>query len=122
MKGDDDMRCFFFQKGFFDLFFIFILLLIIGIIVFVMISCFIEWRENNESDRIDTDAVVRAKRMRISRGENIHNITFFYATFEMGNGDRKEFLISGSEYGQLAEGDIGRLSFQGTRYLGFLRK
>lgn len=116
------MRCFFFQKGFFDLFFIFILLLIIGIIVFVMISCFIEWRENNESDRIDTDAVVRAKRMRISRGENIHNITSFYATFEMGNGDRKEFLISGREYGQLAEGDIGRLSFQGTRYLGFLRK
>ena len=27
----------------------------------------------------------------------------------------------GSDYGMLVEGDIGKLSFQGTRYLGFQR-
>lgn len=28
----------------------------------------------------------------------------------------------GGEYGMLAEGDFGDLSFQGTRYLGFERR
>lgn len=31
------------------------------------------------------------------------------------------FSVNGSEYGVLAEGDFGRLSFQGTRYLDFER-
>ena len=32
-----------------------------------------------------------------------------------------EFHISGKEYGILAEGDIGKLTFQGTRYHSFER-
>ena len=32
-----------------------------------------------------------------------------------------ELQLSGTEYGLLAEGDQGELSFQGTRYLGFER-
>jgi Uncharacterized protein conserved in bacteria (DUF2199)/Protein of unknown function (DUF2500) len=36
-------------------------------------------------------------------------------------GDRREFSISGNEYGMLAEGDEGRLTYQGTRYRGFER-
>ena len=48
--------------------------------------------------------------------------TTYYATFEVESGDRIEFLINGWEYGQLAEGDMGKLSFQGTRYLGFVRQ
>ncbi len=33
----------------------------------------------------------------------------------------ESFTVSGSDYGMLVEGDIGKLSFQGTRYLGFER-
>lgn len=33
-----------------------------------------------------------------------------------------EFSVSGSEYGMLVEGDQGKLSFQGTRYLSFQRE
>ena len=33
-----------------------------------------------------------------------------------------EFAIRGTEYGLLAEGDRGKLTFQGTRYLGFQRQ
>ena len=29
--------------------------------------------------------------------------------------------VSGTEYGMLSEGDTGRLTFQGTRYLSFER-
>lgn len=32
-----------------------------------------------------------------------------------------EFSVSGSEYGMLADGDKGNLSFQGSRYLSFER-
>ena len=41
--------------------------------------------------------------------------------FEFESGDRLELMVDGSEYGLLAEGDCGMLSFQGTRYLGFVR-
>lgn len=51
-----------------------------------------------------------------------HSSTTYYVTFEVESGDRLEFAISGSEYGQLVEGDQGKLSFQGTRYQGFARE
>ena len=48
--------------------------------------------------------------------------TWYYATFEVESGDRMELALSGSEYGMLAEGDTGKLTFQGTRYLSFERE
>ena len=50
-----------------------------------------------------------------------HTATSYYATFQVESGDRIEFLVSGTEYGMLAEGDSGKLTFQGTRYLNFQR-
>ena len=47
--------------------------------------------------------------------------TTYYVTFEVRGGDRLEFSVDGSEYGQLVEGDRGELTFQGTRYIGFVR-
>ena len=48
--------------------------------------------------------------------------TWYYATFQVESGDRMEFSVTGIEYGMLAEGDTGKLSFQGTRYLSFERE
>ena len=50
----------------------------------------------------------------------IHS-TSYYVTFEVESGDRIELEVNGLEYGMLVEGDCGKLSFQGTRYLGFER-
>lgn len=36
------------------------------------------------------------------------------------SGDLIEFVVHGREYGMLAEGDCGELTFQGTRYIDFL--
>lgn len=58
----------------------------------------------------------RARRDNMTRG-----YTRYYVTFEFESGDRLELMVDGSEYGLLAEGDNGMLSFQGTRYLGFVR-
>ena len=56
-------------------------------------------------------------------GDNtmMHTFTTYYVTFQVESGDRMELTVDGSEYGMLVEGDIGKLSFQGTRYLGFQR-
>lgn len=59
-----------------------------------------------------------AKRTEISRSSN----TWYYATFEVESGDRMEFPMQGKVYGLMAEGDRGKLTFQGTRFLEFERE
>ena len=93
------------------------------------------WTRNNRAPQETTDARVVAKRMKVS-GHGMHTAgynssmrtmgsptyTRYFATFEMDdNGRRLELNVNDSEYGMLAENDRGRLSFQGTRYLGFER-
>ncbi len=48
--------------------------------------------------------------------------TTYFVTFQVDSGDRMELPVGGYEFGMLAEGDRGKLSFQGTRYLGFQRQ
>ena len=65
----------------------------------------------------------RANTSHHHHNNNMHSTTStsYYATFEVESGDRMEFHISGKEYGMLAEGDLGKLMFQGTRYHSFTR-
>ena len=42
-------------------------------------------------------------------------------TFEFESGDRLELHVASNEYGYLVEGDMGKLTFQGTRYKNFER-
>ncbi len=48
--------------------------------------------------------------------------TTYYICFQFETGDRLELRVSGREYGMIAEGDRGKLTFQGSRYLDFERK
>ena len=88
-----------------------------------------EWNKNNHSHRLTVPVIVVTKRTDVSRrrhrGANGHHhhhtSTTYYATFEVESGDRMELQLEGFEYGLLVEGDKGKLSFQGTRYLGFER-
>jgi hypothetical protein len=47
--------------------------------------------------------------------------TKYYVTFEFESGDRLELHVASNEYGYLVEGDMGKLTFQGTRYKNFER-
>ena len=107
-------------------------LVIIGIIVASIIKGIITWNKNNHSPRLTVDAVIVSKREDVSghhhgmAGDNsamhgYHTYTSYYVTFQFESGDRQEFSVEGSEYGMLAENDRGKLTFQGTRYLGFER-
>ena len=88
-----------------------------------------ESNKNNHSPKLTVPAKVVAKRTNITRhrhgGANDihhhHTTTTYYATFEVESGDRMELQLDGSEYGLMVEGDQGKLSFQGTRFLGFER-
>ena len=88
-----------------------------------------EWNKNNHSPRLTVPVIVVTKRTDVSRrrhrGANGHHhhhtSTTYYATFEVESGDRMELQLEGFEYGLLVEGDKVKLSFQGTRYLGFER-
>ena len=85
-----------------------------------------EWSKNNASPRLTVPAKVVAKRSSHHHHHHahggMHHSTYYHVTFEVESGDRMELSLSGQEYGLLAEGDTGRLSFQGTRYLSFERE
>ena len=83
--------------------------------------------QNGDSPiRLTVPATVVAKRTEVSRHHTdntmMHTFTTYYVTFQVESGDRMELEVDGSDYGMLVEGDFGKLSFQGTRYLGFERR
>ncbi|WOO35717.1 DUF2500 domain-containing protein [Anaerocolumna sp. AGMB13020] len=106
-----------------------IFLLIFGFILFGVITAIRQGIKNSNSPVLTVEAKVVAKRTSVSHSTNntvdgfasSSSSTWYYATFEVESGDRMEFSVSGREYGMLAEGDYGKLKFQGTRYLEFTR-
>ena len=96
-------------------------------IIFVIVRGIMQWNRNNHQPILTVDAAVVAKRQEVSSsmhttGTHHHSAsTWYYVTFQVDSGDRMEFAVDGPEFGMLAEGDYGRLTFQGTRYLGFER-
>ena len=99
-----------------------IFVLVFGIIIVAMVRGIGEWNKNNHSPKLTVPVTVVAKRSDVDRGiETMHTFTSYYVTFQVESGDRMEFEVSDMEYGMLAEGDSGELTFQGTRYLNFQR-
>lgn len=98
-----------------------VFVLVIGVIIFSLIRGVSQWRKNEASPRLSVPAAVKSKRTHITRNGD-HGRTVYYVTFEFESGDRSELKVTGQEFGLLAEGDYGILSFQGTRYLGFQRE
>ena len=99
---------------------------VFGGLLFMIIKGISQWSKNNAAPRLTVDAIIVTKRTNVSRyasGSSMHHhtSTTYYITFQVESGDRMELSVSGTEYGMLAEGDCGRLTFQGTRYLGFDR-
>ncbi|XKH50210.1 DUF2500 domain-containing protein [Chryseomicrobium palamuruense] len=113
--------------GFMDSFgtvFIAVMFVVIISVVIIGIGGSIKtWSKNNNSPRLTVPASVKTKRTETSggSGESAAN-TWYYVTFEVQSGDRMELPVRGHEFGQLAEGDLGLLTFQGTRYINFERK
>ena len=106
-----------------------VFLLIVGVMILALVRSASEWSSNNSSPVLSVDARVVSKRTNITRhmsqADSSHmtrSSTVYYATFQVESGDRMELRMAGREYGLLAEGDRGKLTFQGTRYRGFERR
>ena len=97
----------------FSIMFSIVFIIVIGMFVVTAIKGIGQWNKNNNSPRLTVPATVVAKRTNVSHhnhaGTNGHHhystSTTYYVTFQVESGDRK-----------------GKLSFQGTRYLGFERQ
>ena len=115
--------------GMFSVMFTVVFILVIGLFVVNIVKGLSQWNKNNHSPELLVAATVVTKRTNVSNhnhhhDNNVHHSTstIYYVTFEVASGDRLEFKVSGQEYGMLVEGDHGELTFQGTRYLGFVRR
>ena len=106
-------------------------LLVFGMFIAIAIRGISQWNKNNHSPRLTVDATVVSKRTNVSHshhhhgaGHGVHHSssTSYYVTFQVESGDRMELHVAGHEFGLLVEGDRGKLSFQGTRFLGFERQ
>lgn len=114
----------------FQIIFYLVFAIVIGGFIVTAVRGVSTWHKNNNSPRLTVRATVVFKRQN-TRVHHHHNdntaihtstSTSYYATFQFDSGDRLELPVSGPEYGLLAEGDTGDLTFQGTRYLGFDRR
>ena len=118
-----------FMFDFFPVMFFLVFALVIGTFIVTAVSGISQWNKNNNSPRLTVDATVVAKRGNTTRhhhhGANgHHHHTYnntYYATFQFESGDRIELSMAGHEFGLIIEGDKGKLTFQGTRFLGFER-
>ena len=104
--------------GIFPILFLAVFGLVFGMIVSTLLKSSRENRSNSNSPRITADAQVVAKRTKVW-GDHSH--TVYFATFQFLSGDRLELEIPHSRFGYLVEGDKGKLTFQGTRFLEFER-
>ena len=122
-----------FGTGFtiFGIMFTLVFVIAIGMFIVIAVKGISQWNKNNHSPRLTVPATIVAKRTNVSHhhhhnhgGTGMHHTTHsttYYVTFQVESGDRMELHLAGHEYGLLVEGDQGKLTFQGTRYLGFER-
>ena len=85
-----------------------------------------EWKRRDNLPRVTVPATVAARRttvkhFRRNRGfqRRYNQHTEYFITFQLENGDRVELPVLDWQYGTILEGDTGKLTFQGIRFLNF---
>lgn len=107
--------------GFFPIFHVIIFAIVIGIISFQLLKALWIWYRNQQSPIERELAEIVSKRSHVSPMGNQQSSTSYYVTFEFGLGERREFRLPAKDYGLLAEGDKGTLTFRGSRFISFER-
>ena len=118
-----------FGYGMFEGMFTVVFVLIFGVMIYAVVQAILRKQKNDASPRLTVLARVVSRRQEVThhtqnRGDGIlhtSSTTRYFVTFQVESGDRMELELDGSDFGMLAEGDEGRLTFQGTRFLGFQR-
>lgn len=115
--------------GSFQVFFV----IILTVIVFGAIISAINYSKNASAPILQIRAKVVGKRTQVTGhtqmhghngGSNMHHnstSTRYYVTFELEDRQRMELSANGRQYGLLAEGDIGLLTYQREWFKDFER-
>lgn len=106
-----------------SLFIFMVAVLVIGVFAVTIFKGIAQWQSNNAQPVRTVPALVVTKRQHVSgSGHDSSTSTWYYVTFDtVADGLRQEFSVRSVDYSGLAEGDTGDLTYQGTRYKGFLR-
>lgn len=102
---------------------------IFGILFFILFFAVLakniaQWFKNENSPKLTVPAKIvdmRRKTHHHHSSGHHHHTHSYHITFEVESGDRMELKVTRWEYDSLTVGDSGKVSFQGTRYLGFER-
>ena len=111
----------------FQILWILVFALVVGMIVFVIVRMLRQKRKNDKAPRLTVPATIVAKTMEVSGHYNHHHHhhhthTSYFITAQVESGDRMVLQVDYYQYGMLVEGDRGMLTFQGTRFLDFTRE
>jgi hypothetical protein len=100
-----------------------VFVMLIGTFVVRAFQVVTRWQENNSEPILTVPARVATKRFQVvGAGSDSMVGTWYYITFEaMPDGLRQEFAVNPRDYSGLAEGDVGQLTYQGTRFQSFAR-
>ncbi|GAA1164364.1 hypothetical protein GCM10009584_01540 [Ornithinimicrobium humiphilum] len=79
--------------------------------------------ENSAQPERTVSARVIGKRTQVEGGGNDTPVrSLYFVTFQLPDGERVELKVPARLHGQVAEGDEGRLTHQGTWFRGFERR
>ena len=111
-----------------------LVILIIFVFALSLFRMILEWSKNNNSSVESVDAVVSEKIGEIyqqqipnagdptgSHGFTVHDIPSFKIKFRMTDYTEKEFDVDKKAFKNIKKGDSGVLTYQGSRYLGFIK-
>lgn len=102
-----------------------VFMLVCGVFVYVFVRMIKDKKRNDNSPRLTVEARVIDKRTASRRHSHSDHHSYGYScyvTFEFDGGERAELYVPSNEYGLLVVGDVGSLTLQGTRFIGFERK
>lgn len=104
------------------LIFVVVFILVFGMIAKGVFNSIAEKRYNDSQPVLTKDVKISGKRSEVSGSKNTSVRTSYYATFEfVEDKNRLELEVEDEDYGLMAEGDSGKLTFQGRRYHKFER-
>ena len=96
----------------------FIILTVLVLAVWAGIHGIIRWHKNNRAPRLTLPVTAAEKRIREFHGR-YRDSAVYYVTFETESGERMELEVDEFLYDSISCGDIGTLTYQGTRFQGF---
>lgn len=103
---------------------------VFGMVIMVFVNAARQKHKDDISPVLTVPASIVTKRSDVRHStshtggtgmNHVHTYCRYYATFQVESGDRMELQIQENVYGLLAEGDYGKLTFQGKRFLNFER-